>query len=69
MSIPLHKVFQAIYRGMGKRGPEKQYPARLHVATTHEQLDGLRQVAKAKGETVSEAVRQLIAKALEQDKR
>ena len=49
---------------MGKRGPEKQYPARLHVATTHEQLDGLRQAAKAKGETVSEFVRRELIKAL-----
>ena len=49
---------------MGKRGPEKQYPARLHVATTYEQLDELRQVATAKGETVSEFVRRWIAKGL-----
>ena len=50
---------------MGKRGPEKQYPARLHVATTHEQLDRLRQAATVKGQMVSELVRELIAKALE----
>ena len=51
---------------MGKRGPEKQYPARLHVATTDEQLDELRQVAKARGQTVSEFVRFWLAKALKQ---
>lgn len=53
---------------MGKRGPEKEYLARLHVATTHEQMDKLRRVTKAKGQTVSEFVRCLVAKALEQDK-
>jgi predicted DNA-binding protein len=50
---------------MGKRGPEKQYPARLHLATTDEMTDRLRRTAKANGKTVSEYVRRLIAKALE----
>ena len=65
----LAQSFSVLYReGMGKRGPEKQYPARLHVATTHEQIAKLRQAATAKRETVSEYVRRLVAKALDTSK-
>lgn len=53
---------------MGKRGPEKQYPARLAVVTTHEQLDDLRQAAKAVGETMSEYIRRELDRAMDRER-
>lgn len=50
---------------MGKRGPERINDARLYLILPASMKDELRQASTAKGETVSDVVRQLIAKALD----
>jgi len=50
---------------MGKRGPDKQYPARIAVVMSAEQKDQLHMAAWSNDETVSEMVRRLVAKEME----
>ena len=52
-----------------KRGPERQFDERLHLVLSAELKADLEMAAATKGETVSEYVRRLIVKALEQAER
>ena len=53
---------------MGKRGPDKLYEARLHLVVPLTLKARLRKAAKAKGQTISQWLRELVEQALDKPK-